>query len=729
MQMRRVSQMHAEINMKKHKTGNSLKISSTIPALLVAALLFLALSVCSRAADIEIKKIPSAGTTIAAPAPESATATIETPAEEEPEYTGPKEISAANDFIKIIVNTMPVDTGRFLVRTVKGDPTRDSDDDKILIYGGATPWTSFTTLRIDGKNYVFGGTTKRRAGRDALYGEVTEQPHVVGNSVVTRCTIAGLDVTETLSIAGGPVSKLYDTVKISYTIRNVSGESHLVGVRAVIDTLLGSNDASPFKVGDKSITTETELTGAAIQDYWIAYDSLENPGVVARGTLRGPGLDAPDRVIFANWGKIADNIWEFPYSPDQTFMREGEESMDSATALYWNEKTISPQGELQYATLYGIEYLNVTGDILSIGALRHLGEWSTAKNQIRQYTLYAYVSNSAKIGLSDVVIKLELPEGIEFAGGDSGERRLGSLNSGQEQTIGWVVQPKVGAGGEKTINVVGSAKELAESVSLKTGVTLLSPPGIIPTVVAPDRVTRAKTRESGPYGPPFAVQLKCRNDGGSPIDNLRVSLVLPQGLEFPHIQNEEQLYSKMEGKQEVVFSWKVIATGDKSGKMDLKFIITSDSTEDKVASKSIEVDPLPVSISWTGVPEETSKNLFFTAELYVTDIVSLGSAELSVKYDPSVLQVVRVSQGTLFVQNGQPLPWSEPEINNKAGVVSGIKGTRMAPLTNNEGSLVIVNFRTLGPGASDIEALNLDMSDLTGVRTDFQLEKAAIRVK
>jgi len=713
--------MHAEITMKKNKFENKSK-HYALPALISAALLFFALAVCARAADVEIKTVPPAATA------DSAAPAAEAPAEE-PEYTGPKEVSVANDLIKIIVNTMPVDAGRFLVRTVKGDPTRDSDDDKILVYGGATPWTSFTTLHIDGKNYVFGGSTKRRAGRDALYGEVTEQPHVVGNSVVTRCMIAGLDVTETLSIVGGPVSKLYDTVKIEYTIRNTTGEAHQVGVRAVIDTLLGSNDASPFKVADKSITTETELTGAQIQDYWIAYDSLENPGVVARGTLRGPGLDAPDRVIFANWGKIADNIWEFPYSPDQTFMREGEESMDSATALYWNEKTVSPQGELQYATLYGIEYLNVTGDILSIGALRHLGEWSTAKNQIRQYTLYAYVSNSANIGLSDVVIKLELPEGIEFAGGDNGERNLGSLNSGQEQTIGWMVQPKIGAGGEKTISIVGSAKELSEKVELKTGVTLLSPPGIIPTVVAPDRVKRAKTRESGPYGPPFAVQLKCRNDGGSPIDNLRVSLILPPGLEFPHIQNAEQLYSKMEGKQEVIFSWKVIATGGKSGPMDLKFIIASDSTEDKVASKSIEIDPLPVSISWVGVPEETGKNLFFTAELFVTDITSIGSAEMSVKYDPAVLQVVRVSQGTLFVQSGQPLPWAEPEINNKAGIVSGIKGSRTTPLTNTEGSLVIVNFRTLAPGLSAIDALNLNMSDLTGALTDFQLDKASITVK
>ncbi|HOX27785.1 MAG TPA: hypothetical protein PLQ76_01380, partial [bacterium] len=294
----------------------------------------------AKATEIEIKAEPAATTTV------TSAATMEKAVPAAPEYAGPKEVQAQNRFIQIVVNTMPFDTGRFLVRTVEGDPTRDSDNNKILIYGGAQPWTSFTTIRVDGKDYVFGGPTQRRAGKQAQYGEMIEPPHAVGDSsVVTRCRIAGLDVTETLGIVGGPVSKIYDTIRISYSIKNTTGEPHKVGVRVLIDTLLGSNDASPFKVGDQSITTETELTGSNILDYWIAYDSLENPGVVARGTLRGQGLTTPDRVIFANWGKLADNPWAVSSNSGQSFQREGEDGMDSATALYWDEATIQPQGD------------------------------------------------------------------------------------------------------------------------------------------------------------------------------------------------------------------------------------------------------------------------------------------------------------------------------------------------------------------------------------------------
>ncbi len=648
---------------------------------------------------------------------------------ESEEFEGPREINIQSNFIKIVTNTMPVDTGRFLSRTVKGDPSRDTDDEKILIYGGALPWTSFTTFRIDGQNYVFGGPTHRRAGRDALYGEVIEPPRIIGtNTIVTKCMMKGIEITQTLSIVGGPISKLDDTVKINYTIRNKDAVAHRIGVRVVIDTLLGSNDASPFKVGEESITTETELVGIDILDYWIAFDSLEDPGVVARGTLRGPGLTTPDRVVFANWGKLADNIWDIPYAPGSEFKRAEEEAMDSATALYWDEATISPMGEIQYSTLYGIDYLNVSGDVLSIGATRHLGEWSTAKNQIRPYTLYAYVANTSAIDLHEVLITIDTPDGIEMAGKDIGVRRLGTLRPGDEKTVGWAVQPRVAAGGEKTMTITGSSFEV-EPVEIKTGVMLLSPPGIIPTVIAPEVISRSQSRDYGPYGPPVQVQLKCKNDGRSPIDNLTVDLVLPDGLEFPRIQKSSQSYRRLDGLQEVVFSWKVSASGTKTGSMPLKFNITSDSTEDKSLEHSIEVDPLPVAISWLGIPEETFSEVFFSAELFVTDIPDIGSAEFSVRYNADVVEVVRVSQGTLFVENGQPLPWKEPKIDNKLGMVSGIKGRRASPLEDAyEGSLLVIHFRTVAPGMSPIEVMNLVMTDRELNVIDYVIEPGKIKV-
>ncbi|HEX2951446.1 MAG TPA: cellulosome anchor protein, partial [Armatimonadota bacterium] len=80
-----------------------------------------------------------------------------------------QNVSLKNEFIRVVVNQGPNEAGRFSVDTTGGDPTRPASKGQQLIYGGNTPWTSFTTVRIDNTNYVFGGKTSRRAGLNANY--------------------------------------------------------------------------------------------------------------------------------------------------------------------------------------------------------------------------------------------------------------------------------------------------------------------------------------------------------------------------------------------------------------------------------------------------------------------------------------------------------------------------------------------------------------------------------
>ncbi|MFH1537795.1 MAG: hypothetical protein ABIH66_02480, partial [bacterium] len=50
-------------------------------------------------------------------------------------------VTISNDFIHLEVNPGPNEAGRFSIETVRGDPTVDTDDKKILIYGRPRPWT------------------------------------------------------------------------------------------------------------------------------------------------------------------------------------------------------------------------------------------------------------------------------------------------------------------------------------------------------------------------------------------------------------------------------------------------------------------------------------------------------------------------------------------------------------------------------------------------------------
>ena len=73
------------------------------------------------------------------------------------------KIEIRNEYIRIVVNTSEANKGRFSVGTTGGDPDRDTDQNKHLIFGGNEPWTSYTTIRIGNENWVFGSPNDRRA--------------------------------------------------------------------------------------------------------------------------------------------------------------------------------------------------------------------------------------------------------------------------------------------------------------------------------------------------------------------------------------------------------------------------------------------------------------------------------------------------------------------------------------------------------------------------------------
>src|SRR5690554_2000727 len=95
-------------------------------------------------------------------------------------------IIVANEYISIIVNGGQENTGRFSINTTGGDPDRIGDENKPLVYGMADPWTSYTTIQVDGVNYVFGGPTQTSAGRQGPFGELISGPEIgQGNAVST----------------------------------------------------------------------------------------------------------------------------------------------------------------------------------------------------------------------------------------------------------------------------------------------------------------------------------------------------------------------------------------------------------------------------------------------------------------------------------------------------------------------------------------------------------------
>ena len=156
----------------------------------------------------------------------------------------PAPVQMSNDFIKIVVNPGPEEAGRFGVETTGGDPRNPADDDLPLIYGRPLPWTSYTTVQVDGVDWVFGGKTTRRAGRKGRYGDVASPVQVQDGRIVCSYRLGDLKVTQQLSFVKSPTTRYLDTARIHYIVENAGQMTHAVGLRLLIDTMLGANDGA-----------------------------------------------------------------------------------------------------------------------------------------------------------------------------------------------------------------------------------------------------------------------------------------------------------------------------------------------------------------------------------------------------------------------------------------------------------------------------------------------------
>ena len=170
----------------------------------------------------------------------------------------PDRVVISNDYIAVAVNNSNDATGRFGVKVTGGDPYRIGDEEQPLIYGFEKPWTSYTTVRIDGADYIFGGQTKKRSGVKGLWRTVT--PPTINpetKAIFTTYRFGAREVTQEISIVESTTTGLSDTAKIKYSVVNKSELPHEIGIRAVIDTMLGQNDGAPFRIAETSILTDT----------------------------------------------------------------------------------------------------------------------------------------------------------------------------------------------------------------------------------------------------------------------------------------------------------------------------------------------------------------------------------------------------------------------------------------------------------------------------------------
>ena len=254
-------------------------------------------------------------------------------------------------------------TGGFSVETVEGNPKKALDNNLPLLYkedADRSGGTSFITVRIDGKDYVFGQDYKSFFKIESSLGTPVVSDE--GRLLTVPWTIDGVTVTLKVALGTDATSSAntLGNAGISFDVVNASGKAREVGVRLLLDTSLGNDIDAPYFVLDESIRptlTESAFSGDSVPAQIRCVDSLSSPKRLAYLLMQDwNGGSVPSKVILGHWANLANTRYE--YTPDEfcdfTNYSNKHKTPDSAAALYWEPGVIADGGSFGAEVLYGV---------------------------------------------------------------------------------------------------------------------------------------------------------------------------------------------------------------------------------------------------------------------------------------------------------------------------------------------------------------------------------------
>ena len=617
----------------------------------------------------------------------------------------------SNEYIKIIVNAETSENGRFGVETTGGDPANPNDDNLPLIYGRPVPWTSYTTIRIDGQDWVFGGKASKRAGAGGKYGALAVAPTAKGSSITTSYLFGDIRATQDLSFARNHMTGYNDTVRIAYTLKNEGTAPATVGLRLMLDTMLGKNDGAPLRAGESTIVSDRSFAGSTLPDFWQAFDSLAEPSVTSQATLIGKELTPPGSVIFSNWGAFADSLWDVRLVPGRDFTREGEFDLDSAAAMFWDGYVLQPGSQVTLVTYYGLGGIVVAPGNLSLGLAAPAEVAAPQEGQESSFTVVAYIQNTGKGPALDVKVSLELPKGLEVVAGSELVRSVGDMKQGAITQLSWRLRTDAKTFGALQLKLKAESSN-AEGNSISRSVEVLSPPRLSLRLVIPE----IKLNANGALKESYPVVAQISNLGDSAAYWTEASLeltgarLLPgdsQGRQLGHFQpgmSYEAVWfvSPLPGSPAVQFKAKAAASNAK-----------------QVAAQSATSVPLPTrSIS---LELGAYSDGFIEAKVSALRLFGVAKIEFDIAWQGDALALLGrkpVAAGALMLlPDGTSPGLVQGKVEGRA-----IRGISCSFLPGGEptGTLVSIDFKIAGPGMMTINMENVKAFDAAGKLLQIQ---------
>lgn len=617
----------------------------------------------------------------------------------------PPVVSISNEFIKITVNAGEAENGRFGVDTTGGDPENPNDDNMPLIYGRPAPWTSYTTIRINGTDWVFGGKASKRAGLAGRYGEMLMAPTQKGSSIITSYMLGTVKAVQDLSFVRSAMTGYTDTARIAYTLTNMSDREAKVGLRLLIDTMLGANDGAPLRAAETSVLTDTRFDGAVLPDFWQAFDTLAEPVITSQATLRGGELTLPSKVVFSNWGSFADSLWDVRLVTGRDFTREGEFDLDSAAAMYWDDMTLKPGEQMTLVTYYGLGGIVLSPGTISIG-LASPGEVAAAnEGQASSFQVVAYIQNTGKGPALDVKAELVLPKGLRVASQTPSARNVGDLKQGSMTQLAWQVISDGATYGEQLVTVKVNASN-AEPNSVARNIRLLSPPRLSlkldPLELSLDDMMALK--------PSYPVRARVTNIGDSQAYWVAASLELSGARLLAGDARVKPIGHLAAGEEYVIF-WHM---APQSSGIAVQAKVKAEASNARQV-QALATGEAPKSVKGIRLTLEPSGDGFMLARIMAMRLSGVARVVFDLAWDGKALEPLGrkpVNPGTLMLMPDGSSPGFSQGFR-ESGAIRGITCSFL-PGGEPDGELMTVDFNIAGPGGITMSLENVRAYDAAG---------------
>lgn len=199
----------------------------------------------------------------------------------------------------------------------------DESKNKTPLFLDQDPRTTILTILMGNRTYRMGDSFEFR--------QTVEE---TTNGITISWRSGSLEVKQRFNIDSRALN-------IQISVENTSESDQTIGLRYLIDTILGEK-ADHFTVDGTAVKNESLFEREGPSEIV----SQAQNGTALHIYLQGTGLVSPDSVIFANWKRLNDASWTYEVNPKRNFSLMPYSINDSAIALYYAPETV-PSGTIR----------------------------------------------------------------------------------------------------------------------------------------------------------------------------------------------------------------------------------------------------------------------------------------------------------------------------------------------------------------------------------------------